>query len=333
MSGTSSPNLRLLTLNVNGLQSSPEKRRQLFHGLRQGNFDIICLQETHHSCEAEAQTWLQEGSGPGSSWLGPSFWCHYTTASRGVAILFTAALPFTDMRRVHSDISGRTLRVDFTIHGTAFTVGCVYAPSVAAERPHFFSQLHSQFQTDSDSVTTNTTADRDPIIRAQTPAASSSRTVIRRCLLVGGDFNCVSDRTIDRIAIAASSTPTLPDRGYPELHSCMQILGLADTWRQHNPTQRAFTYVSTDECAGSRIDRWLTCTSTHAEISGHGFFGSEILLVRVNGSLVQASQADRNGNFSHLRFTLPKGLHKGTAVVQVVGGRSNRVGTALVQVR
>ena len=70
-----------------------------------------------------------------------------------------------------------------------------------------------------------------------------------------------------------------------------------------------------------------------AEISGHGFFGSEILLVRVNGSLVQAGQADRNGNFSHLRFTLPKGLHKGTAVVQVVGGRSNRVGTALVQVR
>ena len=290
MSGTSSPNLRLLTLNVNGLRSSPEKRRQLFHGLRQGNFDIICLQETHHSCEAEAQKWLQEGSGPGSAWLGPSFWCHYTTASRGVAILFTATLPFTEMRRVHSDLSGRTLRVDFTIHGTAFTVGCVYAPSVAAERPQFFSQLHSQFQTDIDPVTSHTTADRDPIVRIQTPAASSVRSTIRRCLLVGGDFNCVSDRTIDRIAIMASSTSPLPDRGYPELHSCMQILGLTDTWRQHNPTQRAFTYVSTDECAGSRIDRWLTCTSTHAEISGHGFIDN--LVGDHRGVLIRVTPAD-----------------------------------------
>ena len=55
MSASNRPSLRMLSLNVNGLQSSPSKRRQLFHGLQLGRYDIICLQETHHSSEAEAQ--------------------------------------------------------------------------------------------------------------------------------------------------------------------------------------------------------------------------------------------------------------------------------------
>lgn len=274
MSGTGSPNLRLLTLNVNGLRD-PKKRSQLFHGLKKENYDIICLQETHHSCETEAKQWLQEGSGPGSAWLGPSHWCHFTTASSGVAILFTATAPFTDMRRVGNDPSGRTLRVDFTLHGTDFTVGCVYAPSIAAERPQFFSQLHTHFPLENAPAVAGPSASpRASTSRAPASGASSSRdtsdTSVGRCLLIGGDFNCVADRAIDRIATVATIAPTRTDRGYPELHSCMQILGLADTWRQQNPTERGFTHVSTDRSTASRLDRWLTRTSTHAAVTSHG---------------------------------------------------------------
>ena len=97
--------------------SSPSKRCQLFYGMQLGRYDIECLQETHHSSDAEAQHWLQAGSGPGSAWLKHAHWCHYTTASCGVAILFAANIPWTALRRVGPDPSSRVLRVDFTFHG------------------------------------------------------------------------------------------------------------------------------------------------------------------------------------------------------------------------
>ena len=265
MSDTGSPNLRLLSLNVNGLRSSPEKRRQLFHGLQLGHYDVICLQETHHSSEAEAQQWMQEGSGPGSAWLGPSYWCHYTTASRGVAILFAAHVPLSNISRRGSDPDGRLLCVDFTFHATPFTVATVYAPSTAADRPSFFSQLHSHFMPAASSSTS----------RASTSRASTSRETrdqpARRCLIVGGDFNCVADRAIDRFAFTTTTTAATQDSGFPELQSCMQLLGLKDTWRQQHPTERRYTYFNTDGSAASRLDRWLTSTSAHASITGHRF--------------------------------------------------------------
>ena len=60
MSQLHRPTLRLLSLNVNGLRSA-DKRRSLFSLLRRDRWDIVLLQETHHTHEAEGQAWAEEG--------------------------------------------------------------------------------------------------------------------------------------------------------------------------------------------------------------------------------------------------------------------------------
>ena len=54
------PSLRLLSLNVNGLRSA-SKRSSLFTLLRRDRWDVVLLQETHHTDEAEGQAWAEEG--------------------------------------------------------------------------------------------------------------------------------------------------------------------------------------------------------------------------------------------------------------------------------
>ena len=64
MSRQRHPSLRLLSLNVNGLRSA-DKRRTLFRLLHRDRWDVVLLQETHHTDETEGQSWTQEGQ------LGP----------------------------------------------------------------------------------------------------------------------------------------------------------------------------------------------------------------------------------------------------------------------
>lgn len=65
-------------------------------------------------------------------------------------------------------------------------------------------------------------------------------------------------------------------------------------------------------------------------VSGYGFAGGEIILIRVNGTLVQAGQADSHGAFGHVAFTVPHRFHKGIVQVEVTGGRSNRKARAFL---
>jgi len=80
-------NLRVLSLNVNGLQSSRAKRLALFQWLAELQVDIAVLLETHCRDDRQAERWVQEGAGPGTAWNGLDFWQHFSSASRGVGIL------------------------------------------------------------------------------------------------------------------------------------------------------------------------------------------------------------------------------------------------------
>ena len=57
MSRPRQPSLRLLSLNVNGLRDAA-KRRTLFSLLHRDRWDVVLLQETHHSSQAEGEEWL-----------------------------------------------------------------------------------------------------------------------------------------------------------------------------------------------------------------------------------------------------------------------------------
>ena len=148
------PSLALLTLNVNGL-GSKAKRLTLFSSLIDGAWDIIVLQETHHTSSEQGIQWTREGAGKGRPWPGSCFWAEGTSASRGVAILFKDKpdMAFFEGKGLLPDMAdirchdlpteqhrGRLLRVDFAWLDQPLTVIGVYAPCEAADRRTFFTE-------------------------------------------------------------------------------------------------------------------------------------------------------------------------------------------------
>ena len=109
--------LRLLSLNVNGMQSA-HKRLTLFSELLLNAWDVIVLQETHHDNEAEGLAWAREGAGVGKPWLGDTFWssCSHNPRSGGVAVLFRDGAAVSDIQSV-CEAPGRALVVSFE-HGS-----------------------------------------------------------------------------------------------------------------------------------------------------------------------------------------------------------------------
>ena len=229
------PTLRLLSLNVNGLQDK-DKRRWLFNLLERDKWDIILLQETHHRSPEEGAAWAQEGpNGLRCNWSGPAFWCHYTSQSRGVAILFRTTARISDFTVRHSSATGRTLSVDFTFGGLPYTVVCVCAPSVAADRPQYFTQ----------ELFPSMPADRH--------------------LLVGGDFNCIAGQ---QDMLDPASPPGQRTLGYwTGLRHVETEHHLYDVWRDLNADRRAFTHIATSGQSAARLDRWLISEQLRARVS------------------------------------------------------------------
>ena len=235
----SRPCLRLLSLNVDGLQS-PAKRTTLFHSLMTGAWDIILLQETHHRDLDQATRWTQAGAGPGLPWQGRSAWAHGTTSSCGVAILSSPSLPATDWVVRQADPQGRILRVDFTLHGSSFSLVNAYAPHTPADRTAFFLQ------------------DLLPILPA-TPLPP------RHSLLLAGDFNCISDA-----ADQLHSATTNRFQGFADgLQPIQDLYGLVDCWRHLHPHMQEFTKTTCNAHGptAARLDRWLIPDSSLATIT------------------------------------------------------------------
>ncbi len=161
MSRQRQPSLRLLSLNVNGLRSA-DKRRTLFSLLHRDRWDVVLLQETHHTDDAEAQAWTQEGPhGLRPNWSGPSFWCHGSPTSRGVAILLRPAADIADITLRHQAEDGRALSIDFSFAG-----GSIHGSqrlrtlrgSAAGSLLHTYTAAQPPQQTDSSSSAATSTA-------------------------------------------------------------------------------------------------------------------------------------------------------------------------------
>ena len=68
--------IQIATFNVRGLGDNT-KRREIFHYLHEGKFQIILLQEARHL----EKRW-------GAEWGGRAFFSNGTTQAKGVMILF-----------------------------------------------------------------------------------------------------------------------------------------------------------------------------------------------------------------------------------------------------
>ena len=226
MSSSTRPSLSLLTLNVNGLGSAA-KRRTLFNMLMDGPWDVIVLQETHHTDREQGIRWAGKGAGEGRPWDGDSYWAHGTSASRGVALLTRARAILTDAALQDDDPSGRILRLDFSWASLPISVVCVYAPSSAEERSAFYAHR-------------------------LLPALPVNRNVV-----MGGDYNCVaSDLDVTENALGSRRV------GYAGgLQLVEETHGLHDAWRELHPGLRGITHTCASNLSGGRLDRWLLSSS------------------------------------------------------------------------
>ena len=76
-------------------------------------------------------------------------------------------------------------------------------------------------------------------------------------IIIGGDFNTVLNRSIDRITTSKTKKRTY--NGRDRLLKTMATLKLIDIWRKKNPEQRTFTYRNRNNkpTVQSRLDMWL----------------------------------------------------------------------------
>ena len=125
--------LRIVTLNVNGLNDET-KRRAIFNYYRQ-RADVLCLQETHCVKEQESQ-WTNE-------WGGPAFYSHGESNARGVSILINRNT-YCNILKVASDNAGRKLIVETERDNKRITICNIYAPN--KDSPGFFVECFRQLE-------------------------------------------------------------------------------------------------------------------------------------------------------------------------------------------
>ena len=109
----------LATINVQGLREK-QKRLEVFQTLKNQNYDVIAIQETH--CDSiEEVKWKGE-------WIGESEWTTFRHDKAGVAFLFNSRLDVKILDK-KSDQNGRILVLKVKIEGETFQLVNVYGPN------------------------------------------------------------------------------------------------------------------------------------------------------------------------------------------------------------
>ena len=106
----SSIDIKICSLNVRGLRNAL-KRRCIFNWIRDSDFNLILLQETHSTPDVE-RCWCNE-------WGYKIEFSHGSSASAGVCILFKPSASF-EILNVDRDINGRLLCISVKINDVYF---------------------------------------------------------------------------------------------------------------------------------------------------------------------------------------------------------------------
>ena len=124
-----STDLKCMSLNVRGLNSY-EKRIVLFDWLRDAEYDVICLQETHFIKSRECVY--------NSRWNGKIVHnLSDSPHSRGVSILFKNGIDIT-IENEHRSEDGRILLINITYQEKHYTFVNIYAHNNDNQRVAFF---------------------------------------------------------------------------------------------------------------------------------------------------------------------------------------------------
>lgn len=203
------------SLNVNGLNND-KKQAQLLTMKNIHGWKVMYLCDTRiykPEVAEKIQTRLKASAGS---------WSMGTPHRAGTAILF-----FMPVNIVHeyNDPEGRYTRVDYIWEGEEYSSICIYAPADASERPEFFEQCLSQFFS------------RKPLLE---------RT------FVAGDWNFVSDPSLDRRSLSTTSFGMTSSSEFDTLSADHD---LGDLFRHYHPSAKAFTFSKESLNMSARLDR------------------------------------------------------------------------------
>lgn len=189
------------------------KRQKILSFFQKEKCQIELLQETHLSDVEHIK--LRR------NWVGQVFFSSYKSNSRGVAILLHKNLSFK-LEKSITDNEGRYILLSGFLYGEHVLIGCIYAPT--AYEPQFFPKLLADISSLSCDL-----------------------------ILLGGDFNCVLDPSIDQS----------PPRG-TKLRKSLRLsefckdLELFDVWRSVHRSGKDYTFFSQPHKTFSRIDLFLS---------------------------------------------------------------------------
>ena len=193
--------IKICTFNVKGL-NDPSKRQQLFQWLKLNKYSICLLQEVH--CEEMSyDKWKKD-------WGDELFLSGNSTNSTGVGILINSNFTYT-VKAYNNIIDGRMQSLKININEKDYILLNVYAPNNATEHIQFLTTIED-FIISNDSDT----------------------------LIIGGDFNTVSDINKDKKNGNINSNKKNRDK----LNNIIQNNDVNDIWRILNPETLQYTWHS-----------------------------------------------------------------------------------------
>lgn len=199
----------------------------MFLFLRKTNANIILLQETH-SCDSDNKFWK-------SQWGDQAYFCHATHNSAGVALLFNK---FTgDILETHNSDSGRWCIMLCKLDNIFFIICNVYGHNGTTQARTMFTEVLSKIR----------------------ELQSKNKEAL---LIIGGDYNDAPNDIIDRIPGRVSQSSH-----FKATQFMSQELSVIDAWRFYSPDCKEFTWSNTRGTLQSRIDLWLTSSSSLQYIS------------------------------------------------------------------
>ena len=137
--------------------------------------------------------------------------------SCGSVIIFR---PIYSLVNSWKDDAGRFLMIELSFHNISFRIICLYAPNRNPERDEFFAACGLKI---------------DPSIP----------------IVVGGDFNALFNRLLDR---RGSNIFNVSRESCAALSSLFNDCAMVDIWRYLHPQTVAFTWMRPDGSLSSRID-------------------------------------------------------------------------------
>ena len=111
--------ITICSVNCQGL-GNPSKRRDVFNYLRNSNYSILCLQDTHFTKDIEKII--------KSEWGYKVYFSSFSSQSRGVAILFKNNFEFI-VHSFYNDQKGNMIILDIEISKHRITLVNLYGPN------------------------------------------------------------------------------------------------------------------------------------------------------------------------------------------------------------